>query len=33
MIEGIELEFKDGFVTKASAKENDNILQDMIKIE
>lgn len=33
LIEGIELEFKDGFVTKASAKENDNILQDMIKIE
>ena len=33
LIEGIELEFKDGFITKASAKKNDNILQDMIKIE
>jgi len=33
LIEWIELEFKDGFVTKASAKKNDNILQDMIKIE
>ena len=33
LIEWIELEFKDWFVTKASAKKNDNILQDMIKIE
>lgn len=33
LIEWIELEFKDGFVVKASAKKNDNILQDMIKIE
>ena len=33
LIEWIELEFKDGFVTKASAKKNDHILQDMIKIE
>lgn len=33
LIEWIELEFKDWFVTKASAKKNDHILQDMIKIE
>lgn len=33
LIEWIELEFKDWFVVKASAKKNDNILQDMIKIE
>ena len=33
LIEWIELEFKDWFVTKAHAKKNDNILQDMIKIE
>lgn len=33
LVEWIELEFKDGFVVKASAKKNDNILQDMLKIE
>jgi aminopeptidase len=33
LIEWIELEFKDGFVTKAHATKNDNILQDMIKID
>ena len=33
LIEWIELEFKDGFVVKASAKKNNQILQDMIKIE
>jgi len=33
LIEWIELEFKDWFVTNAHAKKNDNILQDMIKID
>ena len=33
LIEWIELEFKDGEVIKASAKKNDHILQDMLKIE
>ena len=33
LIEWIELEFKDGEVVKASAKKNDHILQDMLKIE
>lgn len=33
LIEGIELEFKDGEVVKANAKKNDHILQDMLKIE
>lgn len=33
MVEWIELEFKDWFVVKASAKKNDNILQDMLKID
>lgn len=33
LIEGIELEFKDWIITKAHATKNDNILQDMLKIE
>ncbi len=33
LIEWIELEFKDWIVTKAHATKNDNILQDMLKIE
>lgn len=32
LIKWIELEFKDGKVVKASAKENDKLLQDMIAI-
>lgn len=33
LIEWIELEFKDWIITKAHATKNDNILQDMLKIE
>jgi aminopeptidase len=33
LIKGIELEFKDGVVVKASAKENEQVLLDMIAVE
>ena len=33
LIEGIKLEFKDGKLIRAHADKNDNILQEMIKIE
>lgn len=33
LITGIELEFKDGMVTKATAKENEQLLKDMIAVE
>jgi aminopeptidase len=33
LVKGIELEFKDGVITKASAKENEQVLLDMIEVE
>jgi len=33
LIEGVELHFKDGKVTKASASKNEKLLQDMIAVE